>query len=272
VALVTDAILVRARRALLDALEALGPHRESVVLVGAQAVYLHTGAADVALAEFTIDADLAFDARTLGDDPRIEAAMASAGFEHGVSRNPGVWTSKDGVQVDLMVPAAIAGSGRRSVHAPPHDRSALRKSSGLEAALVDQSSRSVSSLDSSDSRAFDIAVAGPAALLVAKLHKLADRIAGERAVENKDAHDVYRILVAIGTTALADDLRLLAAHPLSGSTTTESIGFLAEYFAAGPDAAGSRMAGAAEELVGDPATVGLAASILASDLRAALRV
>lgn len=40
-----DPVYVRARRALLDALQALGPHRAAVVLVGAQAVYLHVGEA-----------------------------------------------------------------------------------------------------------------------------------------------------------------------------------------------------------------------------------
>lgn len=33
-------LLVAARAALLDALEALGPHRDAVVLIGAQAIYL----------------------------------------------------------------------------------------------------------------------------------------------------------------------------------------------------------------------------------------
>lgn len=32
-----------ARRVLLDALDALGVHRKAVVLVGAQAIYLHVG-------------------------------------------------------------------------------------------------------------------------------------------------------------------------------------------------------------------------------------
>jgi len=34
---------VIARRVLLDALEALGEHRDPTILVGAQAIYLHTG-------------------------------------------------------------------------------------------------------------------------------------------------------------------------------------------------------------------------------------
>ena len=52
-----DPLYVRARVALLDAVEALGIHRDAIVPVGAQAIYLHTGAADLAVAEYTTDAD-----------------------------------------------------------------------------------------------------------------------------------------------------------------------------------------------------------------------
>ncbi len=40
-------LYVRARRALLDAADALEPHLDAVVLVGALAVYLHAGEADL---------------------------------------------------------------------------------------------------------------------------------------------------------------------------------------------------------------------------------
>ena len=40
-----DNLLIRARSALLDALDALGVHRESIVVIGAQAIYLHTAGA-----------------------------------------------------------------------------------------------------------------------------------------------------------------------------------------------------------------------------------
>jgi hypothetical protein len=62
---------------LLDALEALGAHRDSIVVVGAQAVYLRTGGADLAVAEFTTDADLAIDPGALRPDPRLDAALAA---------------------------------------------------------------------------------------------------------------------------------------------------------------------------------------------------
>jgi hypothetical protein len=39
--------LVAARCVLLDALQALQPHLDAVILVGAQAIYLHTLASDL---------------------------------------------------------------------------------------------------------------------------------------------------------------------------------------------------------------------------------
>ena len=46
-----DEFYVIARRVLLDALEALGEHRGTTILVGAQAIYRHTGAAGLVVAE-----------------------------------------------------------------------------------------------------------------------------------------------------------------------------------------------------------------------------
>ena len=163
--------VVRARRALLDALVALGAQKESVILVGAQVIYMHTGLAEIALAEFTTDGDLVIDSRTLVDDLLEEDAMEAGGFNHDpLNSNPGVWLSSDGVQIDLMVPALIAGRGRRSVDPPPHGQRSMRKSYGLEAALVSNKSMKIVAFDSSDTRELHAMVAGPAALLVAKLH------------------------------------------------------------------------------------------------------
>lgn len=70
-----DPHYVVARSVLLDALEALGEQREAVVVVGAQAIYLHTGAIELAVPEFTIDADLTIDPALLHESPEIESAM-----------------------------------------------------------------------------------------------------------------------------------------------------------------------------------------------------
>jgi hypothetical protein len=44
-----DELMVQVRSVLLDALAALHDHRDCVVVIGAQAIYLHTGLAPVAV-------------------------------------------------------------------------------------------------------------------------------------------------------------------------------------------------------------------------------
>lgn len=85
-----DPLYVAARRALLDALDAVSDHMDAVVLVGAQAIYLHTGEGDLAVAPFTTDGDLALDPSRLGRTPLLEEALTQAGF----MREPavvGIW-------------------------------------------------------------------------------------------------------------------------------------------------------------------------------------
>ncbi|UQU64406.1 hypothetical protein COUCH_36545 [Couchioplanes caeruleus] len=92
-----DPLYVAARRVLLDACDALDAHREALVLVGAQAVYLRAGDADLeGVAPFTTDADLSIDPMLLAADPAIVRAMTDAGFAlkvkaggNGVEPGPG---------------------------------------------------------------------------------------------------------------------------------------------------------------------------------------
>ena len=70
-----DELYVLARQVLLDALTALGSHRDAIVLVGAQAVYLRVGEADLAVAPFTTDGDLAIDPAALAEIPPLEKAL-----------------------------------------------------------------------------------------------------------------------------------------------------------------------------------------------------
>lgn len=268
-----DSEVVKARRALLDALEALGSHRKAVILVGAQAIYLHTGSAEVALAEFTTDADLAIDPELLSSDPLIEAAMTAAGFTPDPETSAlGTWRSPERVPVDLLVPDAVAGTGTRSADLPPHAKRAMRRAVGLEAVLSDNAPMLIESLDSGDSRSFTIKVAGPAALLVAKAHKVAERIHNPKRWDMKDAHDIYRLLKAIDTDVLVASLTALIEDPIAGQVSKAAIESIHELFAAGENALGAQSAGQAEEFVGDPAQVALAVSLLAQDLIAALNV
>ena len=117
-----------------------------------------------------------------------------------------------------------------------------------------------------DPREFTLAVAGPAALLVAKLHKIHDRIDTPDRLNNKDAHDVYRLLRAIETEVLSDALSRLLRDPLGSEVTREALEHLDRDFALGANARGSLMAGAAERLIGDPVAVAEGVALLARDL------
>lgn len=265
-----DNLIVEARAALLDAIAALEAHKASVILIGAQAIYLRTGNATFALAEATKDSDLAIDTRELGEDPLLEEAMTSAGFIlNPVSQQPGAWMSPNGIPVDLMVPEHLAGSGsRRGVLIPPHSKHSARRAAGLEAALIDQSPMTVDSLNG-DGRSAVINVAGSAALLVAKLHKLGERVDTPDRLNDKDAHDIYRLLVATETPDLAETMQRLHADEVSQGPTTQALGYLEQLFASA-DALGATMAGRAEEGVGQPDTVSASVSLLAQDLLSAL--
>ena len=109
-----DRSYIDARETLLDAAEALGPHSDAVILVGAQAIYVHTaGDADsFAVSPFTYDADIALDPNLLGGSPAIVDVMSRAGFR--LSEKPGLYRRDYGGQVDLLVPETVGGPGRRA--------------------------------------------------------------------------------------------------------------------------------------------------------------
>ncbi len=163
-------IYVAARRALLDALDALEEHIDSLVLVGAQAIYLHTGEADIAVAATTKDSDIALNPMELKPDPKLEVAMESAGFKHNLrSGQPGEWVSAEGTPVDLLVPSLLGGPGRRAARISPHDNRAARKVLGLEASMIDNDGMPIKALDDNDERCTEMKVAGPTALLISRI-------------------------------------------------------------------------------------------------------
>lgn len=224
-----DPLYVAARSVLLDALKAIEPHLNALVLVGAQAVYLHTGDADLAVAPYTTDGDLAIDPARLEPEPLLELSMDQAGFKL-LKGAVGIWQLSVDVKgirrtivVDLLVPASLGGEGRRAARIPPHARMTARKVAGLEGALVDRELRTIRALDLKDTRQFELMVAGPSALIVAKAHKIMDREMEYDRRSDKDALDVYRLLRAIATEDLTDRFRRLLSDPLSQKTTDRAI-------------------------------------------------
>lgn len=186
---------VVARRALLDVLELLEPQRHGLILVGAQAVYLRAPAEQAQRATYTTDGDLAIDPDLLSDDPDIGQVLIDAGYQRGP--NPGAFLARNGVEIDFMVPdGSVPASSRRSVELAGQSRFTARRAAGLELTLLDADPLQIAALEEADHRVIEVRVAGAAALTVAKLIKLEERLAGSRRdrIISKDAGDLLRLL------------------------------------------------------------------------------
>ena len=262
-----DQRTISAREGLLDAVEALGPHGEAVILVGAQAIYVHTGetGAGFAVSPFTYDADIALDPALLGNAPTIIDAMVGAGFN--LTDQPGLYRRESGAQVDLLVPAAVGGPGRRGARLDVHGNRAAMKVHGLEGALVSHAPKEISSLVPDSNRSCVMEVAGPAALLVAKVHKISERVddSVRRATIDKDAFDIYRILLAADASELASEVRLLQANTVSNEVTAEALAKFRELFGA---RSGSGTALVVQHVLGleDPDYIAASSEALSQDL------
>jgi ribosomal protein L11 len=234
---------VEARRVLLDALDALGDQRASVILAGAQAIYLQAGPGSLPIADFTTDGDLALDPARLVDDPTLASLMEAGGFElkryDGVPE-PGIWEAPATVNdrevmipVDLIVPTGVAPpGGTRGARLGPHGKRAARKVHGLEAVLVDHKTMLVEALDPRDERSTKVKVAGPAALLVAKTHKIGDRVKDgmEDRLDDKDASDVVRLMQTSPPQQLAPVFDILLADPVAGGPTLKALEVFRQLF------------------------------------------
>jgi hypothetical protein len=225
---------VEARRVLLDALDALCQQLDAVVLVGAQAVYLRTADRLPAYQPFTTDADIVLDPSLLTDRPALGDVMRNAGFV--LTAEPGIWETRfrrEGfaddvvVPVDLIVPMNVAsGPGRRSARlGGDHGKHSARKSEGLEGALVDHSPIRISAIDTADDRVVVVNVAGEAALLVAKLHKLGDRLEKPQRLDSKDAGDVYRLFDIVAPDEMATRLTVLLADERSAAAARKALDY-----------------------------------------------
>lgn len=188
-------VYVLARRTLLDVLDALHEHLDNLILVGAQAIYVHTGDRGLPVPPMTTDADIALNVIGLADYPEISARLKAAGFTPGL--NPGHWVGTDS-WFDLMVVPHQSGRESKTARAakiPPHLKETARITRGLEAALVDHQLATLNAFEPADTRAFSLRIAGPAALITAKCTKIEDRFSQDPdRVLAKDALDMLRLL------------------------------------------------------------------------------
>lgn len=209
-----DEDIVRSRRAVIDVLTALGDQRPAFTVIGAHAVAERTrDVPGVPPDDSTRDADLGLDPHLLTDQPRVDEIMARLGFEPAHESRPGVWglVAERGLDiharltVDLIAPASVAGSGRRSADVGKHGQRTASRTEGTELSLIDRDVMTVRSFDDGDG--IDAYVAGGAALICAKAYKVIDRLDPREHARNpdrlrpKDFADLYRLLIATTPSA-----------------------------------------------------------------------
>ena len=169
--------------------------------------YLNSNHIELPLAPATSDADITLDTRSLEVSPEIGELLREAGHSpNETAKNPGHWINAEGVPLDLFQPRILSNRGAesRSANLGPHGQDLLRIIDGLNSALVDKSVLTINSFETQDIRSFEIKVAGPAALIIAKTAKISDRLRGsDHRLISKDAHDVYRLLLATQTVTLS---------------------------------------------------------------------
>mgnify|MGYP000205060480 CR=1 FL=1 len=223
-----------ARKALLDTLDLLRDHLDSLVLVGAQAIYLHTENFSTSVAPATDDADLAVISSKLQPVPAIEIVLEASGYTSSESGDPGTWITSEGVQVDLMT--SRSQGNRISVNARGasingHSKNAIRISDGLEACLIDFTKFEIGAFSDSDNRKYQIKVANPSAILIAKCFKIYERIENPARRNNKDSFDVYRILAGTPMLNLSSSLRDLRDREQVGTEVRIGLDYFEQLFA-----------------------------------------
>jgi len=112
-------------------------------------------------------------------------------------------------------------------------------------------------------------VAGPAALLVAKVHKIGERIEDHDARRQgplpKDAFDIYRLLRAIEPAEMASEFSLLLSYRLSSHVTSEALSIIQRLFST-PSGMGTELVVRAVRGLENPDFISASSVALSQDL------
>lgn len=231
------------RRAIINVVDVLAAHAESLTLVGAHAVLLRTMDLDVPQMP-TGDGDLGVTPGLVGDLPSIESLLAEAGYEHRTTARPGLWGREpydepDGTRsfrekIDLLAPHGLSGTAGRSKRGvpalqPAHGKLTVGNALGLELASFNRSLMTIT--DFADSRlAAEIHVAEIPALVLAKGSKIGERLREPRkgAVRDKDLGDLWRLMAVADPGETARVTAEFIDHPDVGVDLRQSIEWTAD--------------------------------------------
>lgn len=231
------------RRAIINIVDVLAVHAESLTLVGAHAVLLRTMDLDVPRMP-TGDGDLGVTPGLVGDLPSIEVLLGNAGYEHRTIARPGLWGREpydepDGTRsfrekIDLLAPHGLSGTASRTKRGVPelqsaHGKHAVGNALGLELAAFNRSLVTIT--DFADPRlSTEIHVAEIPALILAKGSKIGERLREPRKgpVRDKDLGDLWRLMAVADAAESAAVIEEFADHPEVGVDVRQSIEWTAE--------------------------------------------
>jgi hypothetical protein len=226
------------RRAIINVIDVLAVHAESLTLVGAHAVMLRTMDLDVPRMP-TNDGDLGVTPGLAADVPSIEALLAGAGYEHRTTARPGLWgrepydepdrTRSFREKIDLLAPHGLSGTVSRTKRGVPalqraHGKLAVGNAFGLELAAFDRSRMTIT--DFVDPRlSAEIHVAGIPALILAKGSKIGERLREPRKgpVRDKDLGDLWRLMAVADPAETAAVIGEFVDHPEVGANVCQSV-------------------------------------------------
>lgn len=231
------------RRAIINVVEVLQVHAESLTLIGAHAVLLRTIGLDVPRMP-TGDGDLGVTPSLVSDLPSIETLLADAGYEHRTTARPGLWgrnryDEPDGKQsfrekIDLLAPHGLSGTASRSKRGVPalqraHGKLAVGNALGLELAAFNRSLVTIT--DFADPRlTADLLVAEIPALILAKGSKIGERLREPRKgpVRDKDLGDLWRLMAVADPAQTAQVIEEFVDHAEVGADVRQSVEWTAE--------------------------------------------
>lgn len=226
------------RRAIINVVDVLAAHADSLTLIGAHAVLLRTADLDVPMAP-TGDGDLGVTPGLVRDTPSIEAILLEAGYEHRTTARPGLWGRGNYVdrlgeqqfheKVDLLAAHGLSGTSsgtRRSVPAlqTHHGKLAVGNALGLELSAFNRTL--VTIVDFADPRlTAEIHVAEIPALLLAKGAKIGERTFEPRKgqVRDKDVGDLWRLMAVAEVQETTKVIAEYVEHPEIGASLRQCL-------------------------------------------------
>lgn len=213
------------RRLLIDAIKALSVFGDAITVVGAHAVHVWVqnawGRIDM---EATRDSDITINPSFVAEDPKIIEMLKAIGVEPALSNRPGIYGLIDETgfplqartTFDILVPEVYAGTGRRAARIPGQNNAATR-AIGLELVLWDRHMFNLETFDEPNESVVAY-IAGPASLLVAKIHKVHERweqrATSPERLRPKDSGDIALLMMVSDANEVADIMRRNALeHP-----------------------------------------------------------